>query len=148
MGTMTERAQAPARPRRNIAPAPGSYHPANRPRLPRRWWEFNRHYTLYMLRELSSVFIALWSALFLVQLGRLRHGEEGYERFVAAQRRPAWVLFNLIAFLFSLLHSVTWLQLTGIVQPIRIGRRAAIAPSTGIKSRDRRADRAVRSPRG
>lgn len=111
------------RPRRSPGPAPGSYHPASRPQLPWGWWAGNPRYSLYMLRELSSLFVALWSVRCLVQIARLRRGPESYERFLAAQRRPGWMLFNLAAFGFSLLHTVTWLQLTGVVQTVRIGRR-------------------------
>jgi fumarate reductase subunit C len=115
---------APAeRPRRAIGPAPGRYHPAGGPRLPWDWWAANPRYRLYMLRELSSLFVALWSARCLVQFARLREGPGRYERFLAAQRRPGWLLFNLVAFAFSLLHAVTWLQLAGVVQTVRIGRR-------------------------
>src|SRR5258708_2368901 len=55
------------RPRRGPGPAPGSYHPASRPQLPWGWWAGNPRYSLYMLRELSSLFVALWSVRCLVQ---------------------------------------------------------------------------------
>jgi len=110
---------------RDAATAPGGYT-TYRPRLPWAWWRRNPRYTLYMLRELSSVFIAIWSALFLVQLGKLRRGRDEYDEFVAAQRRPGWIAFNVVAFLFALLHAVTWFQLSGVVlsglaQKVRVG---------------------------
>ena len=47
---------------------------------------------------------------------------------MAAQRSPGWMAFNLVTFLFALLHAVTWFQLTGVVmsgmaQKVRIGGR-------------------------
>ena len=127
MVTTMSKTRTPAGLEREPATAPGGY-PTYRPRLPWAWWQRNRRYTLYMLRELSSVFVALWSALFLVQLSRLRRGKDSYERFVAAQRSPGWMAFHLITLLFALLHAVTWFQLTGVVmsglaQKVRLGGR-------------------------
>ena len=42
----------------------------------------------------TSVFVAIWSVLFLVQLSRLRRGKDSYERFVAAQRSPGWMALS------------------------------------------------------
>lgn len=108
---------------RNVAPAPGGYHGSDQPGLPFGWWNANRRYTIYMLREASSVFVALWALRFLMQLGRLRRGKEAYDGFVRAQRHPLWVLFNLISLGFAALHSVTFLQLAGVVQTVRLGER-------------------------
>lgn len=95
--------------------APGGYS-TYRPRLQWAWWTRNQHYTIYMLRELSSVFIALWSVRFLAQLNRLRRGDAAaYERSVEAQRNPGWIVFDVVTLLFALLHAVTWFQLTGVV---------------------------------
>ncbi len=79
------------------------------------WWRGNRNYQVYMLRELSSLFVALWAWRFVGQLRRLRRGEDAYARYIAAQRRPLPLLFNLVAFAFALLHAVTWFQLSGVV---------------------------------
>ena len=106
--------------------APGGYR-TYRPRMPWAWWTGNRRYAVYMLREASSIFIAVWSVLFLAQLSRLRSGRESYDRFVRAQRAPGWLLFHLISFLFALLHAVTFLQLAGTVQTVRLGSRKLTA---------------------
>lgn len=106
--------QTPSGLATGAATAPGGYA-TYRPRLPWAWWRRNPRYAVYMLRELSSVFIAIWAALFLAQLNTLRQGREEYDDFVAAQRRPAWLAFNVVTFLFALLHAVTWFQLSGVV---------------------------------
>lgn len=119
---------SPSSPVRDISASSGRYHPASRPVLPFGWWTAHRDYVIYMLRELSSVFIAIWALRFLVRLNRLQQGEDAYERAVAADRQPGWVLFNLAAFAFALLHAVTWFQLTGVVMSgmahkVRLGKR-------------------------
>src|SRR5690348_10215921 len=94
--------QAPAQERwvRQMTPAPADYRPANQPGLPSAWWRLNWRYTLYMLRELSSVFNALWAVRLLMRLNQLRRGPEAYEAAVAAERRPLQMTFNVITLLF------------------------------------------------
>jgi fumarate reductase subunit C len=98
---------------RAITPAPGRYVPVSRPGLPPAWWRVNRRYSLYMLRELSSVFVALWSVRLLLQLDQLRRGRDAYDAAVAAQRRPQWIAFHLLTLFFAALHSVTFLIAAG-----------------------------------
>jgi len=129
--TMNNTQTSPSSPVRDLSAATGRYHRADRPALPRAWWAGQRHYTVYMLRELSSVFVALWALRLLVRLNRLRQGRAAYERFMAAERRPGWVMFNLTTFLFALLHSVTFLQAAGMGPRVRVkGRKVDAATIT------------------
>jgi len=78
-----------------------------------------------MLRELSSVFNALWSAHLLLQLDSLRRGRDAYAATVARQRRAPWLAFHLVTFLFAALHSVTFLLAAGKGPALHMrGRRA------------------------
>ena len=93
-------------------------------RMPRNWWLQNPRYLLFVLRELSSVFIAVWVILLLVQIMQLGGGRRAYEGFVdGVLRSPVVIVFSLVTLGFALLHSVTWLQLAGIVQVVRVGER-------------------------
>lgn len=92
--------------------------------MPRTWWLQNPRYLVSMLRELSSIFIALWVVLLLVQVAQLGGGGQAYQRFVdGVLRSPAGIIFALITLAFAVLHSVTWLQLAGVVQVITVGER-------------------------
>ncbi len=113
MGTTMNDAPASSRWVRAIGTAPSGYHPVGQPGLPPVWWRVNRRYSLYMARELSSVFLALWSVRLLMQLGQLRRGQAAYDAVVAAQRRPHWIAFHLITLLFATIHSVTFLLAAG-----------------------------------
>lgn len=91
--------------------------------LPPSWWLSKRSYFLFMLRELSSVFIAIFLIVFLVQLYQLTRGPEAYADFAHKLSSPGWIIFNLITFLFALYHSITWFQSSAIVLPLRVGER-------------------------
>lgn len=98
---------------RKMAAAPAGYHAADRPGLPTGWWRVNPRYTLYMLRELSSLFNALWAVRVLIQLNHLRAGRDAYDAFVAVQRRPRWLAYHLVTLLFAVIHAVTFLIAAG-----------------------------------
>jgi fumarate reductase subunit C len=92
--------------------------------LGRYWWAKRRSYLLFMLREISCVFVA-WSVVYLLLLVHaIAAGRESYARFLDWSANPLVVAVNVVAFIFLLLHAVTWLNLAprAIVPHIR-GRR-------------------------
>lgn len=95
----------------------GLYHP----RMSSTWWLGNPRHFAFMLRELSSVFIAIFLVVFLVQIYQLPRGPEAYAAFLEKLRSPGWIIFHAVALAFAVYHSVTWLKLTGVVQVIRLG---------------------------
>jgi fumarate reductase subunit C len=92
-------------------------------KMPATWWLKKKSYFLFMLRELSSVFIAIFLVVFLVQLYQLTRGPEAYATFARKLSSPGWLAFNFITLLFALYHSITWFQSSAIVLPVRIGER-------------------------
>jgi len=74
-----------------------------------------------MLRELTSVFIAIFLVVFLVELYQLSKGPEGYAAFLEKLRSPGWLVFHVVALAFALYHSFTWFNLTAVVQVVRVG---------------------------
>ena len=83
-----------------------------RPRVPVFWWLRRRSYLLFVLRELSSVFVA-WFVVFLLLLvnavaqGRARvPAVPGLERYTGGCSRSTWSRCC-----FIVLHAVTWFTL-------------------------------------
>lgn len=77
------------------------------------WWMHQKHYLLFMLREVSSVFIAVYLVMFLVMIHRvIAQDQAGYETFLEGLQSPLAILFHLVALAFALLHTITWFQLT------------------------------------
>ena len=75
------------------------------------WWLNKRNYLLFMLRELTSVFIAAFLVLYLVQLAQLEWGAEAYTAFLDRLASPGWIVFHLLALVAALYHSITWFNL-------------------------------------
>jgi fumarate reductase subunit C len=101
------------------------YHPRwYRRRVSVWWWLQNRSYTRFVLRELTSVFVAFFAVVYLGQLRALAQGPEAYERFLARLRTPLFLSLDTVAFLFVLFHAITWFNLTPKAMVVRLrGRR-------------------------
>ncbi len=97
-------------------PAP-TYHP----HLPANWWTKNQHYFLYMVRELTAVFAALWVVLFLLQLPQAAGGPGPHALWLQSVASPAWILFSFISLCFVLYHAYTAFTATGTLLYIRMG---------------------------
>lgn len=77
--------------------------------IPLFWWLRKFSYLLFVLRELSSVFVA-WFVVYLLQLVRAVSAGT-YPEFLAWSGH-GWVLvLNVVALAFVLLHAVTWFAL-------------------------------------
>jgi len=93
------------------------------PEMSATWWLKKPSYFLFMLRELSSLFIAAFLVVFLIQIYQLTHGVDAYAAYIQKLRSPGWIIFHLVAFLFALYHSFTWFYSSAVVLPLRIGDR-------------------------
>ncbi|MGH3995683.1 MAG: hypothetical protein ACRDSN_24845 [Pseudonocardiaceae bacterium] len=97
------------------------------------WWLQRRSYLLFVLRELSSVFVAWFVVYLLLLVAAVGAGPEEYQRFLDWSGRT-WVLaLNAVSLLFVLLHAVTWFGLApkAIVARLRGRRVPARAILTG-----------------
>ena len=91
-----------------------------KPRISTWWWTRKRSYTVFVLRELSSVFIA-WFVVFLVLLVyAIGQSEAAYRNFLDWASSPWVIALNVLSLLFVLLHTVTWFALTPQAMEVRI----------------------------
>jgi fumarate reductase subunit C len=84
------------------------------------WWLEKRSYFVFMMRELSCVFVA-WTVVFLlVMIAAVARGDDDYQSFLDWASSPWVVVVNVIALLFLLLHTVTWFALTPKAMVVRV----------------------------
>jgi fumarate reductase subunit C len=109
----------------NDIPAYTAYHPRwYRPRVSTYWWLWQRAYLKFILRELSSVAVAYFVVLLLLQLRALSHGPEAYTAFQAWLKAPHIIALNSVSLLFVLLHTITWFNLAPRAMVVRVrGKR-------------------------
>jgi fumarate reductase subunit C len=92
------------------------------------WWTRKRTYFVFVMRELSSVFVAWFVAYLLMLVYAVGRGEAAYQDFLDWAATPWVVVLNVVASLFLLLHVVTWFNLTPQAMDVRIrGQKAPAA---------------------
>jgi fumarate reductase subunit C len=89
-------------------------------KVARSWWLRQPRYVLYMIRELTSLFVGLYCALLVIGLVRLAQGQAAWDGFLAALSSPLGVAFQLVCLVFAIYHSVTWFALTPKAMPLMI----------------------------
>jgi fumarate reductase subunit C len=94
------------------------------------WWLERRSYLVFVLRELSSVFVAWFVVYLLLLVNATSAGSTQYERFLDWSAHWWMVVINLIALFFVLLHAVTWFGLAP--KAIVVRRRGRRVPPSQI----------------
>jgi fumarate reductase subunit C len=84
------------------------------------WWTRKRSYFVFVMRELSSIFIAWLVVFLLVLVGSVGRGESSYESFLDWASSPWVVVLNVIALGFVVLHTITWFSLTPKAMAVRL----------------------------
>ena len=100
------------------------FHPRwYRPHVSVYWWLGEWHYLKFILREISSVFVAVFVIETLFLIDALRQGPASYEHFLHCMQHPAMLALNIISLFFVAFHTITWFNLAPSAMPIRFGGR-------------------------
>ena len=100
------------------------YHPRWYRRQVSTWWWLARWpYLKFILREISSVFVAWFVVVLLLEIRALSRGPESYAAFERWLQNPLIVLLNLITLLFVVFHAITWFNVAPRAMAIRLGGR-------------------------
>jgi fumarate reductase subunit C len=92
------------------------------------WWLRKRTYFVFVMRELSSLFVG-WFVVFLLLLIRaVGRGDAAYEDFLDWAASPLVVVINVVAFAFIILHTVTWFGVTPQAMALRVRGKPVPAP--------------------
>ena len=91
------------------------------PKMSLTWWLTRRNYFKFMVREITSVFVALYLMTLLLFVTRLGDSTETMQAHLQALREPLWVFFHVVVLGFALFHSVTWFNLTPKVMVVWLG---------------------------
>ena len=76
------------------------------------WWLRKRTYFVFVMRELSSLFVG-WFVLYLLLLVRaVGQSDAAYADFLDWAASPLIVVVNVVGLAFIVLHAITWFSLT------------------------------------
>ena len=95
--------------------------------LPRTtWFLTNARYKTYMLHEVSSVFVAIYTVILIVGLFRLGSGPLAWQGWLDGVTSPIGVIFHLVALAFFVIHTTSWFK--AVPQATRIMRGEEVLP--------------------
>ncbi len=76
--------------------------------MPANWWMMKKTYVLFIVRELTCVFVGGYALFLLVSVAR----RDEPQAFVAWLNSPLLIVLQIIALPMVLYHSITWINLT------------------------------------
>jgi len=90
------------------------------------WFVSRPSYFLYIVRELTVVFMVAWLAWFLYEVALLKQNA-----FTSLAGNYAVLAFSAVCLFFTLWHAITFLNLSGLILRVPLGD--GFAPPTAIK---------------
>jgi fumarate reductase subunit C len=102
-------------------PSYTEFHPRwYRRRVSTYWWMYRWSHLMFILREVSSVFVA-WFVIYLLLLVRaVSQGEGSYQQYLSWSARPGILLLNIVSLAFVVLHACTWFNLAPSAMVMRM----------------------------
>lgn len=101
------------------------HHPRwYRTRVSTYWWLHRWSSMRFILREISSVFVASYVVITLMQIRALARGPAAYAGFQEWLARPPLIALNVVSLFFVLFHTITWFNVAPRAVAMRVrGRR-------------------------
>lgn len=90
------------------------------------WFLSHSRYKHYMLHEISSLFVAIYTVILIVGLFRLGDGSAAWQGWLDAVTSPLGVIFHIIAFVFAVIHATAWFK--AVPQAMRLMKGDQVIP--------------------
>lgn len=98
----------------------------------RAWFLQRPAYVRFMIRELTSVFIAGYLIVLLVTLARVGSGEAAAAEWLQTLSGTGWRAAHGLALAAAIWHSITWFNLVPQAMPVFLGEKKVPAPLAAI----------------
>ena len=85
------------------------------------WWLDKKQYILFVIRELTSIFVAGYCLFLLFFIVKIGDEKETYKLLIIFLKSPLILVFHLISFPFIFYHTITWFNLTPKIMVLQIG---------------------------
>lgn len=92
-------------------------------RMPISWWVHKWVHMRFILRELTSVFVAFYAIMLVCYVQAIRAGPEAYAALLDWQETPLSIALHAVAAVMVLFHSISWFRLAPKAAVIRVGDR-------------------------
>ena len=91
------------------------------PHISTLWWLGKKSYFMFILREMSCVFVA-WFVVYLLLLVRaVSQGDAAYQELLAWSATTPILLLNIVSLVFLIFHAVTFFDAAPRAMVVKIG---------------------------
>lgn len=98
------------------------FHPRwYRVRISTWWWLKRVSSFMFIVRELSSLFVAWFVVFLLLLVFAVSRGDPAYREFLEWAGTPVMLVVNTVTLFFVLFHAVTWFHLAPQAMVVRVG---------------------------
>ena len=91
------------------------------PKMSTFWWLEKKSYLVFILRELSCVFVGWFIVYLLMLVSAVIQGDASYQEFMAWSATTPVVLLNVVSFLFLSFHAVTFFSAAPQAMVVKLG---------------------------
>tara|TARA_B100001765_G_scaffold48725_1_gene28351 strand:+ start:111 stop:494 length:384 start_codon:yes stop_codon:yes gene_type:complete len=85
------------------------------------WWLERKQYFFFVIRELTSIFVAGYCLFLLFIISEISDGQENYTLLILSLKSPISLVLHFISLPFILYHTITWFNLTPKIMKLQIG---------------------------
>lgn len=78
---------------------------------------------MFIIRELTSIFVAAYAVILLLQLNALRQSAEAWEALMASFSTPFSITLHVVILVFVLFHTITWFKLAPSAMVLKVGKK-------------------------
>ena len=106
----------------------GRYHRSHR----QAWYLERPAYVRFMLREVTSFFVAAYVVVLIVTLARAGGDAAGLAAWLESLGEPLWMVGHAAALIAAVWHSITWFNAVPQAVPLYLGERKLAAPVAAV----------------
>ena len=85
------------------------------------WWLERKQYFFFVIRELTSIFVAGYCLFLLFMISEISDGQEKYILLILLLKSPISLVLHFFSLPFILYHTITWFNLTPKIMKLQIG---------------------------
>ena len=85
------------------------------------WWLERKQYFFFVIRELTSIFVAGYSLFLLFFISEISNSQGNYSLLILSLKSPISLALHFISLPFLLYHTITWFNLTPKIMKLQIG---------------------------
>ena len=93
------------------------------------WFTRRPGYVKFMVRELTSVFLAIYLVMLLVFIARLGKGAESFVALLNDLTSPGWMVLHALTLVGVVWHAITFFAATPQAMPMFIGEKKVPGPA-------------------